>query len=515
MLGSITLVGCGSRTVIRDGEVEQDPIVACELDEQCDQSNLCARQGCVDGTCVVIEEVDCGIARECEAVACNPSSGLCEVSSLTLDIDRDGVPGPIPGTIPGQPGSCGSDCDDTNPRAFPGGVEVCDGADNDCDGVIDNGADYATFSDEEVPSIVRVASDSQNSSGRRGLAYGDGVYVAGYWGNVGINLPYLRGLDETGAEVFPETPLAQINGPSWGATLAWSGATFGATWSDPRIDDNYEIYFSRFDAKGNKLDPDLRVTEADDFSIHPRVIFDQGRFVVVWDDRRDEEALGITRVMGQLIDSAGNAIGDNVELTGDFESAEYPQIAATSAAYGVVYTGLTGTEVTLVFRSFDKEFAALSPPLVLIPQDVRLPRITAAGDLFVVTWDEFGDAPGAAISGVVLNAAGQVLVGPTTITDGATFARTHSTLSLGDRLLLTWTDDLDGNYELYAKVLDLSLTDIEPRRRLTFDEADTIGSEIALGDRGKVGIMFDDWRSGLHNTYFLTIGCDPDGDVSR
>ncbi len=31
----------------------------------------------------------------------------------------------------------GGDCDDTDPAAFPGGVEVCDGADNDCDGSID------------------------------------------------------------------------------------------------------------------------------------------------------------------------------------------------------------------------------------------------------------------------------------------------------------------------------------------------------------------------------------------
>jgi hypothetical protein len=29
------------------------------------------------------------------------------------------------------------DCDDTNPRAYPGGVELCDDADNDCDGSVD------------------------------------------------------------------------------------------------------------------------------------------------------------------------------------------------------------------------------------------------------------------------------------------------------------------------------------------------------------------------------------------
>ena len=33
------------------------------------------------------------------------------------------------------------DCDDTNPFAFPGGTEVEDGADNDCDGIIDEGTE--------------------------------------------------------------------------------------------------------------------------------------------------------------------------------------------------------------------------------------------------------------------------------------------------------------------------------------------------------------------------------------
>ena len=33
----------------------------------------------------------------------------------------------------------GGDCDDIDSAAYPGGVEVCDDIDNDCDGVIDNG----------------------------------------------------------------------------------------------------------------------------------------------------------------------------------------------------------------------------------------------------------------------------------------------------------------------------------------------------------------------------------------
>ena len=37
-------------------------------------------------------------------------------------------------------GPCGpADCDDTAPGTFPGGVESCDGSDNDCDGQVDEG----------------------------------------------------------------------------------------------------------------------------------------------------------------------------------------------------------------------------------------------------------------------------------------------------------------------------------------------------------------------------------------
>ena len=33
----------------------------------------------------------------------------------------------------------GDDCDDTDPGVFPGASETCDGVDEDCNGVVDNG----------------------------------------------------------------------------------------------------------------------------------------------------------------------------------------------------------------------------------------------------------------------------------------------------------------------------------------------------------------------------------------
>ena len=51
------------------------------------------------------------------------SAGDDDDDSAALDSDGDGAPDWL-------------DCDDTDPTVFPGGVEVCDGLDNDCDGVV-------------------------------------------------------------------------------------------------------------------------------------------------------------------------------------------------------------------------------------------------------------------------------------------------------------------------------------------------------------------------------------------
>lgn len=507
---AVLSTACGSRSTVRGGQEEplEPPPAACQSDIDCIQGNLCELHTCFEGACVLFEKVECGPARPCEENACNPATGVCETTPLTLDIDGDGHRAALPGTVPGSDGSCGFDCDDTNPLAFPGGVEACDGADNDCDGIIDNGSQYITFADDEVPDPVYVSSAMMASSGRRGLAFGDGVFALGYWGNTDASRPYLRGLDALGNEVFSETLMSEINGPTFGPSLTWTGNTFGAVWDDPRVDHNYEVYFARFDTSGNKLGPDLRLTEADDFSIHGRVLFDQGRYVVVWDDRRNEDTLGVTHLMAQLIDDQGEKMGDNLQLTPDDESAEHPYLAATATHYGVVYQGVDNLIVGLRFRAFSKDFAQSTEPVVIQASDVRGPRIAAAGSVFVVTWETYNEVPGPSVIGAVVNAAGQVLVGPVPLTTGATYQRSHGILSLGDRILLVWSDTLAGNYELYAKVLDLQLEELEPRRRLTEAEGDTLGAELALGDAGQVGVLFDDWRSGTQQTYFLTLGCE-------
>ncbi len=58
---------------------------------------------------------------------CNGADDNCDgvVPDDEIDVDGDGFSG------------CEGDCDDGNPGTLPGGTEVCDGADNDCNGAAD------------------------------------------------------------------------------------------------------------------------------------------------------------------------------------------------------------------------------------------------------------------------------------------------------------------------------------------------------------------------------------------
>ncbi len=76
------------------------------------------------------------------ALACDPvPGGKAEIDTASLstpdeDADNDGFP-------------ASEDCNDGDPATHPGGVEICDGIDNNCDGAIDEGVTTTFFPDTD------------------------------------------------------------------------------------------------------------------------------------------------------------------------------------------------------------------------------------------------------------------------------------------------------------------------------------------------------------------------------
>ncbi|RJQ49997.1 MAG: hypothetical protein C4538_00910, partial [Nitrospiraceae bacterium] len=61
-------------------------------------------------------------------------------------------------------GACGrADCDDTDPRVFPGALRICDGKDNDCDGRLD----FITDVDKDNDRVLWCAGDCDDNTALR------------------------------------------------------------------------------------------------------------------------------------------------------------------------------------------------------------------------------------------------------------------------------------------------------------------------------------------------------------
>lgn len=147
----------------RPGDSSADPRGCVDLGSPCDTGLVCdeaadrcgvaewctsGREGCIlPGDC----DGDGSRAMECGGTDCDDADGLrypgrtevCDAEGHDEDcvdetlggVDADGDGNESSECCFGD--TCGPDCDDSRADVSPDGVEVCDGRDNDCDGVVD------------------------------------------------------------------------------------------------------------------------------------------------------------------------------------------------------------------------------------------------------------------------------------------------------------------------------------------------------------------------------------------
>jgi hypothetical protein len=128
--------GCGAKSTLLVPQAEEEeevdpsvvPPVDCEQDLDCDDGLFCnGVERCVDALCEDGEPVDCGEGDDCHMVYCDDTRAECVEMLVAEDDDGDGF----------YAAPCGEDCDDSNPEIYPGAREVCNGLDDNCDGLID------------------------------------------------------------------------------------------------------------------------------------------------------------------------------------------------------------------------------------------------------------------------------------------------------------------------------------------------------------------------------------------
>jgi hypothetical protein len=496
---------CGARSQIEapDYGVPIDGgnvITMCLGDLDCGPKDLCKPAKCVDGACQYAPPVICDDHDECTDDTCDKDTGKCHFEQLSFDQDQDGHRGPRPGFRAGAPGSCGDDCNDTSALAHPGATEVCDGVDNDCNGVVDDGAAYVPAGREPV---LLSTGDRQAELG--GIAFGKKRFAATFaeqhdnWENT------FSSFEADGTIVVPATPVTHVNTDTFSGPIVWNGAVFGAAWEDRR-DGDFEIYFNRLDEAGQKLAADLRVTNAPEFSLRPDVLWDGAEFTIVWGDRRDGDDQG--RIYGQRVSAEGKLVGSNVALTPLGTDSDNPHIAQGETELAIVFNQRSAAGRALVFETVAPDLSSHGSPVVLADDKAASSAIAWTGDRYVVAWDTKGATPGTSIRGAALGADGSVLVAARDLTSKQSFARSEALLSLGDRLFLAWAgDDGTGKYAIYSKMITPDLNELTPPQQIVDGPSDSLDPGLAFDPHGGAGVAFNDRRTGDFQVYYTELLC--------
>ncbi len=152
----LALTACDpSGATDNEGKVDTSSNDICQTDPSaCDEDGDGFRPSegdCDDGNADVFP----GATEVCDGIDQNCDDAIDEGVTNTFyqDFDVDGFGNPEvtvqaceapEGYIPS-----GTDCNDAEASAFPGGVEVCDGIDNDCNTVVDDGVTTRYYSDAD------------------------------------------------------------------------------------------------------------------------------------------------------------------------------------------------------------------------------------------------------------------------------------------------------------------------------------------------------------------------------
>lgn len=469
----------------------------CQRNADCRAgSNRCVVVSCVAGRCQPRER-SCDDADPCTEDSCDPERG-CQHRFLTEDRDGDGYRAPRAGFDPGEPGACGDDCDDGSGVTYPGAPELCDGVDNDCNGIIDDGRAVALPEAEPL----WLSADSSRAS-VSSIAH-DGQHFV-------VALSASRTRSETELVAVSEGRVrwragaAQTNSDNYPGTVIWTGRELALAWEDRR-DDDFEIYFNRFDTLGNKLGPDQRLSEATGFSLAPDLVATEQEYFVVWADRR----LGADdfRIFGQWVAADGRrAQTHNVLLSPQTPGAVEPRLALGSGTSGLLFhrTEVQGGQV--FFQILDEQFEPMGMPQALSgPQGVGS-AIAYADGRYYAFWYDYEVTPGDAIWGAVFSESGDLLMPGRRLTPPALFARAVSVSPLGKRWILAWSEYQEGHFGIHIQTFDQSLNPVGDVLELRREMGDLDAPRIAVSPQGEIGVAYTDRSAGQAQAYLVMLDC--------
>jgi hypothetical protein len=304
---------------------------------------------------------------------------------------------------------------------------VCNGADDDCDGLEDEelfgvvggetrvtdqpGASVYPAQSWDGSQFQLVWADDRSPNGiyfnavdDLGVRYAD-TFVAGTGhalpmpalapGPSGSGVAWVRGgqlkfarVSSTGAVLSAPVVLSSTAGV-YRPELAYAGSgESGVAWTDAREGD-FEIYFTIVDPDGAPLISDVRVTDATGNSVHPSLIHTGTGYALSWMDARD----GRFEIYFARLDNDGVALGPDVRVTDSLSLSASPSLAWNGAEFGLAWVDFRSPP-GIYFAQLDATGTPVGPAqhlAVAFPACWGARSLVWAGSYYGLVWEDLRD----------------------------------------------------------------------------------------------------------------------------
>ncbi len=201
---------------------------------------------------------------------------------------------------------------------------------------------------------------------------------------------YYKRSTDAGSTWEADVRLTNNAAASYFPTVAVSGSTVHAAWSDYRDAGNEEIYYKRSSDGGSTWSPDIRLTQAVGWSEWPGIAASGSLVHLVWYDFR-EGGTSTGQIYYKRSTDGGLTWESDVRITADMFGAYVPSVAASDSVVHLVWS-----ELCDIYSQFSSDAGASWAPAIhltnnqttVCPPITSNPCVALSGPTVHVIWED-------------------------------------------------------------------------------------------------------------------------------
>jgi hypothetical protein len=263
---------------------------------------------------------------------------------------------------------------------------------------------------------------------------------------------YYKRSTDGGASWGADIRLTNSNGTSNNPSITVSGSVVHVVWHDAR-DANFEIYYKRSTDGGASWGADTRLTNTKYISMYPSIAVFGSVVHVVWQMFIMEEyGADNPEIYYKRSTDGGVSWEADTRLTNNISFSGIASVAVSGSVVHVVWDDLRDLNFEIYYKRSTDGGASWGSDtrLTNAPRSSDNPSITVSGSVVHVVWSDNRDwnreiyYKRSTDGGIVWSA-------DTRLTINSGLSRRSSVAVSGSVVHVVWTDNSDGNYEIYYK----------------------------------------------------------------